>query len=835
MNNAQLITYYDHIQVPKNTLLLPPNTISHDDLDMKYASNKTFFTDNAFIEAFTELEHLRLYFDFDSISNPDELDEALSWLDSLKSVFGEYTYSGYSNDPDIADLYNLRFIEGNKHYISMHIIFYQTMITSQDLLRIMHHTNVKGFTTEGVSRFCDSKVYKPIGSRQMFRFGLSDKIHTTNPKSPNYKDNVLNHADIIVGGDSLPSNHVIHTRGNERLIKEGDWIKVFKITDKQTEKTIKQEIKRDINELQPGQVIFSHEDLSLKHDLISLSDEELFSLLKLFPPEHDNLSNIVINVFHSPLNIESTIPIVESWYNQRIHTNPCPVRSYAKYADHVESNKWFYSIIKHIEDPITKQYWLDKVKDRYVDDSIEICPTDNFDLTALKKKNYRNENNVGLRMTELINDLKRILIRVEGKNTYVLKVWNSKLHTYEFKYHDRHTIVDAIEEHSLGSYYKEGKKKDIQLIDVIKRNLIHFTKRDIEFYSDEPDIYSIFHGFNFPLINKHNINYNLIQPFIDHIKYVICDNNEELSTYVINWLSFIFQNPGKQNGIALVIVGEQGTGKNFFTKIIGSLLGCYVNLNVNRIDQITGRFNTCIENKMLVICNELDTADGKIKADYNALKSRITEPTIDFDEKFKPLRENSQNVSNFILMSNNVIPVRIESGDRHYVVMKTSMKHKDDESYFSVLENLYHSTEFKTHLLSYFRTNDISGYSPRMLPMTETKFNIQEASKDVFQSFIADNYEHFIKGFERDSAWIEFERYRINNNESMKNGIKRKTFNTHMLNYCTEVRFRKYDGSRPRGYRLQETYLERFKPVDKTIDEINLDNDFDANVDNANI
>ena len=92
MNNAQLITYYDHIQVPKNALLLPPNTISHDDLDMKYASNKTFFTDNAFIEAFTELEHLRLYFDFDSISNPDELDEALSWLDSLKSVFGEYTH-----------------------------------------------------------------------------------------------------------------------------------------------------------------------------------------------------------------------------------------------------------------------------------------------------------------------------------------------------------------------------------------------------------------------------------------------------------------------------------------------------------------------------------------------------------------------------------------------------------------------------------------------------------------------------------------------------------------------------------------------------------------------
>jgi hypothetical protein len=52
----------------------------------------------------------------------------------------------------------------------------------------------------------------------------------------------------------------------------------------------------------------------------------------------------------------------------------------------------------------------------------------------------------------------------------------------------------------------------------------------------------------------------------------------------------------------LIVIGEQGTGKNkFFTDVISKLFGLYSIANENNINNIIGRFNSVIENKILVI------------------------------------------------------------------------------------------------------------------------------------------------------------------------------------------------------------------------------------------
>lgn len=58
----------------------------------------------------------------------------------------------------------------------------------------------------------------------------------------------------------------------------------------------------------------------------------------------------------------------------------------------------------------------------------------------------------------------------------------------------------------------------------------------------------------------------------------------------------------------------------------------------------------------------------------DTLKSVITDDTITSNQKKEPMR-TIRNVSNFFLVSNNAVPVKIDSDDRHYAVINPSGVH----------------------------------------------------------------------------------------------------------------------------------------------------------------
>jgi phage/plasmid-associated DNA primase len=123
---------------------------------------------------------------------------------------------------------------------------------------------------------------------------------------------------------------------------------------------------------------------------------------------------------------------------------------------------------------------------------------------------------------------------------------------------------------------------------------------------------------------------------------------------------------------ALIIIGEQGTGKNkFFTNVISKSFGRYCISNENNISNIIDRFNSIIENKILIICNELQSINNAKHLKTDGLKSLRTENEINIEFKYINTRK-IQNVSYFIFVSNNLLPINIESSDRRYIVYKIS-------------------------------------------------------------------------------------------------------------------------------------------------------------------
>jgi hypothetical protein len=110
-------------------------------------------------------------------------------------------------------------------------------------------------------------------------------------------------------------------------------------------------------------------------------------------------------------------------------------------------------------------------------------------------------------------------------------------------------------------------------------------------------------------------------------------------------------------------------------------------------------------------------------------------------EKYIP-KHNVENVVNLIIVTNNVFPVKIENSDRRYVVCKCSSTHRGDSKYFDNLCSSF-DEDFYNNLFTFFLTRDIESFNPRVIPMTEAKKDIINASRSPLDDVIIKHFKAF--------------------------------------------------------------------------------------------
>ena len=206
---------------------------------------------------------------------------------------------------------------------------------------------------------------------------------------------------------------------------------------------------------------------------------------------------------------------------------------------------------------------------------------------------------------------------------------------------------------------------------------------------------------------------NPINLILKHILEVWCKGNEALNLYVLSWLAQLIQYPGEQAASAIVLMSEQGAGKNIITDIFSTYFGAHA-LVATKTDDIVGRFNDQLALSVFVLLNE--ATFGGSKQEQGAIKAIITDDTILCERKFGN-KFRVDNCTHLIFSSNEDFPVAIESSDRRFVVLDLDNKYKNDSDYFKPLVkeiNLGGQESFIDYLLKF----DLSGFDTRMLPAT---------------------------------------------------------------------------------------------------------------------
>lgn len=271
----------------------------------------------------------------------------------------------------------------------------------------------------------------------------------------------------------------------------------------------------------------------------------------------------------------------------------------------------------------------------------------------------------------------------------------------------------------------KGKKqpKKIKFTDIITTDTVAACRyKGTVFYNNNPMYFNYWNGWYAETPSDETSNLDAV---LTHLRGIICNNNEDMYQYMLNWFAYLLQNPGKKVKTAICVQGHEGTGKSIFFEWFGShVIGMKHSLLNASAANLVSKFNIMFENKTYVIVNEIAEKGSAYKYS-DKFKTLITDGTQVFERKFEDSREK-RDYTNLVLITNNRLPVKITMGDRRYACVKTSSDKVKDFNYFGKLDRaLNHATahEFWKLLIKRDVTNWFSGN----IPDTVTRRQMQYA------------------------------------------------------------------------------------------------------------
>jgi hypothetical protein len=225
----------------------------------------------------------------------------------------------------------------------------------------------------------------------------------------------------------------------------------------------------------------------------------------------------------------------------------------------------------------------------------------------------------------------------------------------------------------------------------------------------------------------------------------MCGGVQSNYDYLLDTVAKIFLYPTQRDPIATIIHGRQGTGKNRWLQAVCNLLHSSNWISSSRPSDFFGDHAEGFHHKLIINMNE---AEGNY--DLEALfKTAVSEDTLRLNPKnIRPF--DIKNYSRMFFFSNkmNPIPIDVKSGDRRYVVFKSTEVMLNNEEYgppfWTAFSALIKKPEFLASLFYYLTVIR----KPSVDTRNFTDRPITEAYLEMCRQYIPAEalfFEHFIQ------------------------------------------------------------------------------------------
>lgn len=217
---------------------------------------------------------------------------------------------------------------------------------------------------------------------------------------------------------------------------------------------------------------------------------------------------------------------------------------------------------------------------------------------------------------------------------------------------------------------------------------------------------------------------------------IVTDRKEPLKEYLLNWLAHTLQKPFDLPGVALIVTGRKGYGKDTLFDFFGQyVLGSQYFTNYGDNNLFFDHFDTNKVNKMMV---KLEEADRTIcLKNASVLKAMITSTKMIVNPKNKQPYQTS-NYCRYVLTTNKGNPVDFSDGERRFVLLAASGEKKGLIDYWINVRAKLFTDEAGKHVAEYLLHRDIKSFAPQLLPVNEYQEMVVDSEVSVEDRFIED-------------------------------------------------------------------------------------------------
>ena len=252
----------------------------------------------------------------------------------------------------------------------------------------------------------------------------------------------------------------------------------------------------------------------------------------------------------------------------------------------------------------------------------------------------------------------------------------------------------------------------------------------------EPHMFNIFDRYEARILNE--VDMDLVDPVLKHIREVWCNDNEKVYDWVISWLADIIQYPENEYKMptALVVWGDPGVGKSIIAEFIGrKILGDSHFQSLSGMENIM-KFNAECRNKILTCFEELR---GEMSAHQysNKLKDMIVRKSQRIERKGYDA-EDHPDCNRYILISNDDNPVHIEKGDRRYAVLHCNKKYLKNKEYYDKLGRLMDTDECADNFLTFLVNHKYNRDKLKVAVETDAKIDMKMLKMPIELRFLID-------------------------------------------------------------------------------------------------
>ena len=218
--------------------------------------------------------------------------------------------------------------------------------------------------------------------------------------------------------------------------------------------------------------------------------------------------------------------------------------------------------------------------------------------------------------------------------------------------------------------------------------------------------------------------------------------DEALRQWLIGWMAYPLQNPGRKLTTYPLVFGPSGVGKNLFFKPLHHIYGD--NAVMIGKESILSSFNSVYANKQFIHLDELQRArgDGEDQVTQK-VKMLTTGEKMVVNTKGVP-EYTVRNVANMVITSNYWDCIKLDSDDRRACVIRWDpagaggVDRRGDQDYWKSYVSWVENGGYRA-VYAWLLEQDIRGFDPAAwAPETEWKQQVKEATMAPIDSWVSD-------------------------------------------------------------------------------------------------